>query len=87
MCAAIDVQHLPGYALRLCQGEDGIDDFLGAGDAVHGRERLQKVLRAILVQRRAASSSKIKVHETAALSSASGLSWRSSDANLNVHEA
>ena len=52
MCAAVDVQHLPGYARRLCQEEDGIDDFLDAGDAVHGRERLQKVLRIILVQRR-----------------------------------
>ena len=51
MCAAIDVQHLAGYAWRLCQEEDGIDDFLDAGDAADPRERLQEVLRVILVQR------------------------------------
>ena len=35
MCAAIDVQHLPGNVRSLGQEDDRIDDFLNAGNAVH----------------------------------------------------
>ena len=50
MCAAIDVQHLPGYVRGFNEEDDRVDDLLNLGNAGHGGQRLQEFLCVVLVQ-------------------------------------
>src|SRR5580700_9783104 len=67
MRAAINVQRFPRDILGFGQIDDRIDDVLDAGNRAQWRERLQELVRIVLVQRRVHHAGRDRVETDALL--------------------